>query len=429
MPDIDNRRHQKPEIPENTMEKRHEKSGISWVRGRVKVAVCLLFAFLVLALVIVNLVAAAPEEAAAASPANTITRPPTLVQYSVARELTFYDSISADGEIKSRFYSLVSPRINGIVDNIFVREGDRVEQGRTELFRIDNEKLQQAVDHARQSLVIARSTLDERKANLRKAKADLAQSQKDYDRGKALYEQKVVPLAEFEMNETKLLQIEAQVEVEETNVILAEQNVALSEIALRMNETNLRDSVMYAPITGVVSARYSEPGEMGAPGKSIIRLEDTENLKAVAYLPGQFFPRIAPGSSIAAVHALGKKIGEFPISYKAPGIDSALRTFETWADIPGDGEYAVYGAQCVLTIILNERPGTGVPRDAIQYRDGKYWIFMPDGETAKMIEVEPGLETDGWTELLNPPLKAGDRVITQGQFLLEDGYPIRERGE
>lgn len=395
--------------------------------GRMKTILGAAGGIVLLLLVAVVLGGGGPPDAAAAPMGETASRPPVLVQYAQARKLAFFDSISADGELKSRYYALVSPRISGVIDDIYVREGDRAEQGKTVLFQIENEKLSQAVDHARQSLVIARSTVDEKQASLAKVQADHAKAEKDCARNRFLYEKKVVSLSELEVHETKLMQLEAEMKVAETNLVLARQNISLAEITLKMSEKDLRDSIMYAPIDGFVSERHSEPGEMGTPGNSIVRIDGTHHLKAVAYLPGQYFPRIDIGDSIAAVQVHGKKIDDFPISYKAPGIDSSLRTFEIWADVPGDGRHAVFGAQCVITVILRETKGIGVPRDAVQYRDGRYWVFVPDGKVAKMIEIKPGLETDGWTELLDSPLGEGGRVIVEGQFLLEDGHPIRER--
>ena len=387
----------------------------------------------ILAVAVVAVVAAVPREdgmeALAANAPAAQGRPVTIVQLTASREMDFNESISSDGAIKSRFYSLVSPRISGIIDDIHVREGHPVSQNETKLFQVDNEKLRQEVEHAEQALVIAKSTLDEKQASLIKAEADVRQAEKDFARTRSLYEQKVVPLAEYEVDETRVIQLRAQLKVAQTNVTLAEQNVTLSEISLAMTHKDLRDSVMYSPIDGVVSGRFAEPGEMGTPDKAILRIDDTRQLKAAAYLPAQFYPQIKTGSSIALVTVLGKEIGEFPITYKAPAIDSALRTFEVWADVPGDGEYSVPGAQCVIKVILKESRGVGVPRDAIQFRDSRYWVFVPDDGAAKKIEVKPGLETGGWTELVDPTIKAGDRVITQGQFLLEDGYPIRERGK
>ncbi|MCC8108556.1 MAG: efflux RND transporter periplasmic adaptor subunit [Planctomycetes bacterium] len=364
-------------------------------------------------------------EAAVSAPPS---RPPVMVRLTEAREMDFYEAITSDGSIKTRFSSLVAPRISGVIDDIHVREGDIVQAGKTRLFQVDNEKLLQALDHSRQSLVIARSSLDEKKASREKAVADVEQAEKDFARTKSLYEEKVMTLSQYEADETKVKQLRALLAVSDTNVTLAEQNVTLAEISLAMAEKDYRDSVMYAPIEGVVSGRFAEPGEMGSPGNAILQIDDTKNLKATAYLPGQYYPRILPGKSVMRVSVLDRVIGEFPVAYRAPGIDSALRTFEIWAEIPGDGEYAVPGAQCVITVVLQERHGVGVPRDAIQHRDGRQWLFVPDGDVAKIVAVTSGLETDGWAELVDAPVAAGDRRVTQGQFLLNDGFPIREQG-
>lgn len=359
--------------------------------------------------------------------APVAARPATLVRYTEAREMSFYETISADGEMKARNYALVSPKITGVIDDVFVREGDPVVEGVTELFQIDNLKLRQTAEHARQSVAIARSSLNEKRANLVKADADLAQADKDYERQRSLYQERVVTLSEFEAMETKVVQLEAERDVAETGIALAEQNVTLAEINLDMAEKDLRDSIVYAPINGVISARYSEPGEMGAPGGAVLRIDGRDDLKAVCYLPGQYYPRIRIGDSVAKITIHGKELGEFPITHKAPGIDSSLRTFEIWAGVPGDGQYAVFGAQCDMNVALREEEGVGVPRDAIQFRDGKYWVFVPDGDRARMIEVKPGLDTDGWTHVAGSGLKPGDRVVTEGQFLLNDGNPIEER--
>lgn len=394
---------------------------------RRKVIFGIVFIIVLLVSIIALRRAGGQDAAKTASATPEAGREPILVRLGEVRELTFRDSVSADGELKSRFYAVVSPRVGGIIDDIYVREGDRVEQGVTRLFQIENEKLRQAVDHARQSLAIARSTLEEKKAVMTKAEADLAQAQKDYARNSSLYERKVIPLAEFETFETRVLQLKAELNVAAANLTLAEQNITLAGITLQMAEKDLRDSVMHAPMDGVVSNRYAEPGEMGAPGASVLRIHGTDKLKAVAYLPGEFFPRIDAAESVVSVQANGRKIGDFPIAYKAPGIDASLRTFEIWVDVPGDARYAVFGAQCVLTVVLREAQNIGVPRSALQFRDGRHWVFVPHDNVAKRIEVTPGLEENGWTELLDSPLKIGDRVIVDGQFLLDDGYPIRER--
>ncbi|MCC8166379.1 MAG: hypothetical protein LIQ31_09555, partial [Planctomycetes bacterium] len=123
------------------------------------------------------------------------TRPPVMVRLTEAREMDFYEVLTSDGSIKTRFSSLVAPRVSGVIDDIQVREGDIVVAGKTRLFQVDNEKLLQALDHSRQSLVIAQSNLDEKKASREKAVADVEQAEKDFARTKSLYEEKVMTLS------------------------------------------------------------------------------------------------------------------------------------------------------------------------------------------------------------------------------------------
>lgn len=376
---------------------------------------------------VAGLILSGQGQGGVAAPQVVPEKPASMVSTEAARAMDFVEAVSSDGTINARFYSLVSPRINGVIDGIYVREGDQVAEGDTVLFQIDNQKLRQSVDFSAQALVIAKSTLEERRAGLESTEADLAQGEKDFARIERLYQQKVTHLSDYEQSETKLVQLRAAKKLAAAQVALAEQSVDQAEISLAMAEQDLSDSIMRAPISGVVSGRFSEPGEMGSPGNAILRVEDTANLKAIAYLPGQYYHRIKPGTSNVELSVHGNVVGRFPVTYKSPAIDSALRTFEIWAEVPGDGEFVVPGAQCHVKVILDEANGVGVPRDAIQYRKGKYWVFVPEGDVARMVEVTPGREKDGWTELRATSLVAGGKVVTQGQFLLSDGSRIRER--
>ncbi|MCD7896980.1 MAG: hypothetical protein LUG50_09955, partial [Planctomycetaceae bacterium] len=64
----------------------------------------------------------------------------------------------------------------------------------------------------------------------------------------------------------------------------------------------------------------------------------------------------------------------------------------------------------------------------IQHSDGRHRLFVPYCEDPKIVAVTSGLETDGWAELVDAPVAGRDRRVTQGQFLLNDGFPIREQG-
>lgn len=356
-------------------------------------------------------------------------RAPVTVALTSARRMHFAETVATSGSLDARFYAVVAPRIEGVLDRIPVREGDTVEAGKTVLFQTDNVNLAQRVELAREELATAETSLEEKKAQLALNAVDVAQAKRDLDRTVQLHDQKVVTEAAREHDETAHARLLARRRVDEANVALAEREREKAQINLTMAEKNLRDSVMLAPIGGVVSKRFVEPGEMGRVGTAVVRLDDTRRLKAVAMLPGAFYARVKVGETRLTVRIGDREIGRFPVSYRAPAIDAAYRTFEVWAYLEGDGEWAVPGAQALVEVILEERDGVGVPRDAVQRRGGKDWIFVADGGAVRRVEVVPGLEADDWVELPDAPFPAGTAVVTQGQFLLADGDPIREMAE
>lgn len=353
-------------------------------------------------------------------------RPPVLVRTAPVTRMRFVETVTADGTVASKNFALVSPRLSGAIDAVFVREGDVVRGGETRLFQTDNSNLLQAIKIKRQDLELAKSSLAERAAALESAAADAEQAERDYARNHSLYENRVMTLSEFEQSQSRLDQLLAVQKVNRMQVVLAEQTVERETIAVEVVAKEYSDSIAIAPIDGVVTKRLAEPGEIGMPGIPVVRIDDVRDLKAVVHLPGTFYPRVRAGLSRAILSVNGGDAAEFAVTYKSPAIDSAYRTFEVWVDVPGDGEYVVPGAECVASVVLLERSGLGVPRDAVQFRDGKHWIFVPVDGRAEKLEVVPGLERDGYIELLDPPFAEGRRVVVEGQFLLDAGVPVRE---
>ncbi|MDR3212254.1 MAG: biotin/lipoyl-binding protein, partial [Planctomycetota bacterium] len=109
---------------------------------------------LLLVLAVIPWLGDSPPSAGEASNAG---RPSMQITVTQAKTLDFIEFLTTDGAIAARNYALVSPRVNGIIDEILVREGDQVKAGVTILFQIDNKKLRQSVELQSQALVIARS--------------------------------------------------------------------------------------------------------------------------------------------------------------------------------------------------------------------------------------------------------------------------------
>ncbi|MGD9612821.1 MAG: efflux RND transporter periplasmic adaptor subunit, partial [Kiritimatiellia bacterium] len=218
-------------------------------------------------------------------------------------------------------------------------------------------------------------------------------------------------------------QAQAGIAVALAQVDLAERQVKQAEASLSIAEKNLADAKIRAPISGVVSSRTAEPGEQMSVGKVVLRIDDLAVVEAAAYLPAQYYPEVVPGETTFRLGVGGRPAGEHPVTYRSPTINPTLRTFEIKGQVAAADGVVVPGQMADLTIVFERRAALGVPSASILTRNGQAVVFVVQDGQAAAKEVQPGLQNDGWTEIL-AGLEAGETVVTEGQTQLRDGMPV-----
>ncbi len=312
---------------------------------------------------------------------------------------------------------------------MYVNEGDMVTAGKTKLFEVDSIKLNDAVEISKQDYAVAEQGVNVAEAGLDQVNAQLRKAEADLKRLTNLYEKEVVTKDTLEKIQTGYDQLVAGKKQAESGVALAKERRKQAEVALRISRKNLSDATIHAPISGRVSHRFSEIGEMAAPGMPVIRIENTRLLEASAFLPAEYFAQITTGGTKVHLAASGIDLGLRPVSYKSPTINPKLRTFEVKAIINNPPAGVAPGAMVDFSAVIARRTGMGVPSDCIQTRGGKDVLFVADGGRTAMKIVKKGIESEGYVEISGSDLNEGDRVITEGQNFLEDGSPIMIGGE
>ncbi len=104
------------------------------------------------------------------------------------REMVFEERILISGNVEAANTALVSARVAGVIDGVFVDEGDPVKVGQ-KLFQVDRERLSQAVRIAGEQVAVAAAAVRAREATVTRIRADPAKAQLDLERYKRLYEQ------------------------------------------------------------------------------------------------------------------------------------------------------------------------------------------------------------------------------------------------
>lgn len=342
-----------------------------------------------------------------------------------AKQMIFEDRVETSGNLETREFSLVSARMPGIIDNIFVREGDKVVAGKTKLFQIDKVKSSQAIDIAKQAVSVSEFKHRAKLATVKRIEADFNKAKIDYERFKRLYDNNnAVTKNALESQESRYIQTKAALDEAKANADLSEKELEQERGRLIMAQKDYENSMGVSPISGYVSVKYKEPGEMVGAGTPIVRIDNLSVLEVSAYLPAAYYQKVTANETTMKITVGSMDAGELPVVYKSPVIDSRLRNFEIKTLIKNPPEGVTSGDIARIKVILSSHEGIGIPRAAcIKKRDGTN-IFVTERGTAKIIPVKTGLENDGWIEIVSKDIKKGMQVVTMGQDRLSDGAPV-----
>ncbi|MGD8815682.1 MAG: efflux RND transporter periplasmic adaptor subunit [Acidobacteriota bacterium] len=162
----------------------------------------------------------------------------------------------------------VSPatKIMGRVRELPVRKGDRVDAGQV-IARLESADLEAAVAQARAAVTMAEATLENAATH--------------HARMEALHAQRSV-------TDKNLEDATAGHRVAEASLDVARANLAAAEVMLGYAEIE-------APITGWVTAKMIEAGDMAAPGHPVVVIEDLSRVKVAVSVPESVVGGRAPG--------------------------------------------------------------------------------------------------------------------------------------
>jgi len=350
------------------------------------------------------------------------------VETTQVEKRVFEDRLEVQGNLESRNIAVVPARTPGTLMELYVNEGDTVQAGKTALLLTDDLKLRKALELRKLDLAVSHCGVLEKQANLEREKAALERADKDFKRQGRLFNQlKIGTLDAVEEAEAEYKKAVAEVKHAESLVALAKEQEHQAAANVDMSQKDLSDATVVAPISGVISKRFQDVGEMGGPAQPVFRIEDVSQIEVSVFLPARQYAAIKVGETRMHVSLEGKLVGEFPVSYRSPTIDPRLRVFEAKCLLPKPVPGAVPGAMATVSVVLRRREGLGVPKKALVERAGAQVAFVAKDGRAKAVTVETGLENDGWILVRTEELQVGTPVVSRGQFLLNDDMALDVR--
>lgn len=334
--------------------------------------------------------------------------------------------LDASGYVTARRIATVSSKITGKVKEVFIEEGQRVEEGEV-LARLD------AADADAQR-ELAQSQLASAQSQLAEARAQLVLADRTLVRQRELAAKKLVAQSALDTAEADRASRASRLQSLERAVKVARDGVEIS--ALGVDNTVIR-----APFTGVIVAKAAQPGEMISPisgGGGSIRtgigtLVDMDSLEVQVDVNEAYIGRVQPKMPVEAV------LNAYP-DWKIPAeviaiVPTADRSKATVKVrialnqkdpriVPDMGVRVSFLETTPPAAAQISAPRVQVPVAAVRKDGSQDFVFvMKDGKVERRAIKAGGTLGDQRQVLAG--LNGGEQVIVEAPDTLKEGDEVR----
>lgn len=289
-------------------------------------------------------------------------------------------------------------KLMGRVEQVLVREGDQVTKGQL-LARLDSRDLEAAVAQAKAAVMMAEATLTNAEAQ--------------FKRISGLH-------AKGSVTEKNLEDATAHYRITEAGLEQARANQKAAEVMLAY-------TAIHAPVSGYLTSKRTEAGDMAAPGMPLFTIDDLSQVKVNVKVPESEIGGITAGSPArVSIEATGETVGAV-VDRIVPAADPGSRTFEVKLKLDNPGGKMKSGMFARVVFSKGKRQALLVPASAIVHRGQLTGLYVLDQEgKARLRWVREGREENGKREILSG-LQPGEKFLTTPPPALQDGTPVQAR--
>lgn len=283
------------------------------------------------------------------------------------------------GTVRARTRAVIEARISGRILRITAGLGQTVKAGE----------------------VLAVLDAEETKARVASAAAALEQATRDERRAASLVGSRAISAQDYDA---------------------AKARMDMAKAAVSEAETMMGYGEVTAPFAGVITRKLADQGELAAPGKPLLELEDPAQLRIEADVPESLVARLRQGQKLA-VQSPGSPDTWAAVAEISPAGDPNSRTFPVKLDLPPDSGLRP-GQFVRLSVPVGESGIVLIPPAALLRRGQLEIVFVSDGGTARLRLVRTGRTRTEGIEVL-AGLDGTESVAVTGVDRLRDGQPLK----
>ena len=313
-----------------------------------------------------------------------------LVTTLTAKSEVFNHFVELQGSVKTKENIIIYPEMPGILFDINVKKGQKVNKGQL-LASIDDGGLEQQVSQLEIQASLAQTT---------------------FERQKRLWDQKIG-------SEMAYLQAKSNYEA---------QNKAVKQLKIQLEKTRIK-----APFSGVIDDIMTDEGSVVSPGQSpIIRIVNLNNMYIEADVPETYVKDITKNKKVEVEFPILNKTMEAIISQAGNFINPANRTFKVEVSVPNKDENIK--PNMTAKIRVNDYKNTTailIPQGIIsENASGQQYIFIVKNKTKNNeVQTEKTIITTGkmqgdLIEVLSG-IEDGSEIIEEGARSIREGQIVK----
>lgn len=368
-----------------------------------------------------NKAGSAPASAIAAS-RGAATRG-AAIETAQAREGVLAREIIISGVLAPSRTANIYPKLSGLVKEVTVGVGDRVKEGQL-LARIDAKELEAQLLVAEASLSTVGDQGAQAKVGIETARLNLEAAQKAYDRSKALFDSKVVTQSQIDDAQAKFdLAKAAHDNAQRQYQTVGVSGLAQAEAQANLIRVQISNSLIASPISGRVTNKNINAGELSSLGSPLMTIADTDDLRLQGNLSQDEVLAIKEGATArVTVDGMGGPGYPGRVVQIGPIAAATGQYFPVAIGVANDGRLLA-GMTAEASLSLSSEKGVIIPIAAIASRGGEATIFVVRDGRASERRVRLGSRNASEALVLSG-LAAGETVAASGIAGLQDGAEV-----
>lgn len=326
----------------------------------------------------------------------------------------------------------ISSSTGNRIKRILVDVGSHVSAGQSVVILDNVSAVNQESAIAGQQASVANqdAALASQEAALKSEEINLARQKKDLDRAKELVkigggtQQAVDQLqAAYDAAQESLKARKRALDASRASLNASRTSLGASQRSLQTVQEN---TVLTSPISGVVSARNYDAGDL--PAGPILTIQQMNPLKVIVNVNEEEFSKIKTGMPVVVtLDAVPDETFNGSVYLIHPEINQQTRTFQVEVTISNGGGKVSAGMFARVKFNYGTQKHIVVPDKAIvkMQGSGKRFVYVyQDNGTVAYTEVELGMRLGDRYEILSG-LNDGDRVVIAGQSKISDGAKVK----